>query len=90
MDCGKEVFGESSVRMEWFERMRNILLSEGLGGVERELKLLSDLKKNQQESVDLLLEYFRGNAGRLSYCKRLTEGRVIGSGLIKGACKNQG
>ena len=58
--------------------------------MERELKLLSGLKKNQQESLDSLLEYFRGNAGRLDYCGRLAEGRMIGSGLIEGACKNLG
>ena len=55
---------------------RMVLLSEGLGGMEREL------------SLDSLLEYFRGNAGRLNYCDRLADGRVIGSGLVEGACKN--
>ena len=38
--------------------------------------------------MDSLLEYFLGNAGRLDYCGRLASGRVIGSGLIEGACKN--
>ena len=33
-------------------------------------------------SVESLLEYLRKHAGRLA------EGRVIGSGLIEGACKN--
>ena len=28
------------------------------------------------------------DAHRLNYCERLAEGRVIGSGLIEGACKN--
>jgi hypothetical protein len=38
--------------------------------------------------VDSLLEYFRNNSERLNYCERLASGRMIGSGLIEGACKN--
>jgi len=88
-DCGKVLFGETQAKAEWFERMRMILLSEGLGGMERELSLLkAGLKKSQVKSVDSLLEYFRGNVGRLRYCERLAEGRAISSGLIEGACKN--
>jgi len=69
--------------------MRNVFLSEGLGGMERELSLLKvGLKESQVKSVDSLLEYFRGNSGRLDYRQRLLGGRVIGSGLIEGACKN--
>ena len=37
-DCGKILFGETQSKAEWFERMRNVLLSEGLGGLERELR----------------------------------------------------
>jgi len=47
------------------EVMRLVLLEEGFPGMERELKLLSGLTAKQQESVDSLLAYLRGNAGRL-------------------------
>ena len=58
-------------------------------GLERELSLLkADLKESHVKSVDSLLDYFRGNFGRLNYCERLAEGRAIGSGLIEGACKS--
>jgi len=92
-DCGKVLFGETQAKTEWFECMRNVLLSEGLGGMERELSLLKPdvkvgLKESQIKLVDSLLDYFRGNAGRLEYCDRLARGRVIGSGLVEGACKN--
>ena len=88
-DCGKVLYGETPAKAEWFERMRMVLLSEGLGGMERELSLLkAGLKESQIKFVDSLLDYFRGNAGRLSYCERLAEGRAIGSGLVEGACKN--
>jgi len=57
--------------------------------MERELSLLGvGLKEAHVKLVDSLLDYFRGNAGRLNYCDRLADGRVIGSGLIEGACKN--
>jgi hypothetical protein len=75
--------------MEWFERMRNVLLSDSLPGMERELELLKvGLKVEQCKSIESLLEYFRNNECRLNYCERLASGRVIGSGLIEGACKN--
>ena len=51
----KALFGESSVRMEWFERMRNVLLSEGFPEMERELSLLKvGLQASQIKSVNLL------------------------------------
>ena len=58
--------------------------------MERELSSLlsGSLKETQRESVESLLEYLRNNEGRLHYAERLASGRVIGSGLIEGACKN--
>jgi len=88
-DCGKVLFAEAE-RKEWFERMRMVLLSEGLSGVEKELSSLlsGDLKESERAKITLLLEYFRNNAERLNYAERLSLGRAIGSGLIEGACKN--
>jgi hypothetical protein len=88
-DCGKILIDSAAERREWFERMRMVLLSEGLAGMERELGALRvGLKVEQCKLVDSLLEYFRNNSERLNYCERLSMGRVIGSGLIEGACKN--
>ena len=57
--------------------------------MKRELSLLKvGLKEWQVKSMGSLLEYFRGNAGRLNYCGRLASGRAIGSGLIESACKS--
>ena len=88
-DCGKVLFAETESK-EWFERMRMVLLSEGLAGVERELSSLlsGKLKKSVRAKITLLLEYFRNNSERLKYAERLALGRAIGSGLIEGACKN--
>jgi len=88
-DCGKVLFAEAESK-EWFERMRIVLLSEGLAGMERELSslLAGDLKESERRKITLLLEYFRNNSERLKYAERLALGRAIGSGLIEGACKN--
>jgi hypothetical protein len=87
--CGKSLYGSGQALTEWLERMRLVLLSEGLAGMERELEALKiGLKSEECKSVDSLLEYFRKNSERLKYCERLSEGRAIGSGMIEGACKN--
>jgi hypothetical protein len=59
--------------------------------MERELSALlleEDDDGEKRQSVGSLLEYLRKNSGRLDYRERLAAGRVIGSGLIEGACKN--
>jgi hypothetical protein len=92
-DCGKGVYRDAATSKSWLERMRLVLLSEGFAGVERELNSLlgewkGTSKKAQRESVGALLKYLGRHAGRLNYCERLATGRVIGSGLIEGTCKN--
>ena len=88
--CGKVLYGSGSAFTDWLERMRLVLLSEGFAGMERELSalLLEEEDGEKRQSVGSLLEYLRKNAGRLNYRERLEYGRVIGSGLIEGACKN--
>jgi hypothetical protein len=92
-DCGKALFGDSPTSKDWFERMRLVLLSEGFAGMERELSSLqAEFRgkgmKSKRASVQALLEYLRKHRERLNYAERLLAGRVIGSGLIEGACKN--
>ena len=92
-DCGKVLYRDAETSKAWFERMRLVLLSEGFAGMERELQwVLGELKgkskKAQRESVESLLKYLGRHESRLNYCERLASGRVIGSGLIEGACKN--
>jgi len=89
-DCGKVLITGTTERKEWFERLRMVLLSEGLSGMEREFSslLAGKLKKSDREKIESLLEYFRHNAHRLNYAERLAQGRAIGSGLIEAACKS--
>jgi hypothetical protein len=87
-DCGKALFGSGQAFTDWYERMRLVLLSEGLAGIEREVSTLDNLDDDKRKSVRSLLEYLRKHEGRLHYAERLSAGRSIGSGLIEGACKN--
>jgi hypothetical protein len=92
-ECGNVLYRDAEVSKSWFERMRLVLLSEGFAGMERELSSLEgELKgkgaKLKRASVISLRRYLGRHSGRLNYCERLAAGRVIGSGLIEGACKN--
>ena len=92
-DCGKALHGEGETFISWLDKMRMVLLSEGFTGIDRELQSLEEewkdeSKKSERESVGALRKYLRGHSERLNYCERLASGRVIGSGLIEGACKN--
>jgi len=92
-DCGKTLYGEGETFTSWLDKMRLVLLSEGFAGIDRELQSLEgelqeESKKSKRASVESLRKYLRGHAERLNYCERLAAGRVIGSGLIEGACKN--
>ena len=74
----------------WQEETKWELLWRELPGIEpRLVKLLSGcLKKSQGEKVKRTLKYFRTHSERLCYARRLGECRSIGSGQVKGACKN--
>ena len=54
--------------------------------MERELLQLPGLKENEQVAVDSLLDYFRGNAGRLDYCpgdKKVHRARCGSTGVFR-------
>jgi hypothetical protein len=94
-DCSKALYQDAATSKALFERMRLVLLSEGFAGMERELSVLLDELKGKskkvkvhRESVSSLLKYLGTHAERLNYGERLAAGRVIGSGLIEGTCKN--
>ena len=90
-DCGKILYGKGTEFTEWLERMRLVLLSEGFGGMNRELSSMLDsgkLSLGQCVAVKSLQNYLANNRERLYYCERLVAGRAIGSGQVEGACKN--
>lgn len=92
-DAGKKLFGEGTPEMTaFFERGRELLVSEGWHGVCRLVG--EQYQREVQPSERLILEdmtrYFMANLKRLDYASNLKEGRAIGSGVVEGAAKTLG
>ena len=74
----------------WAEQARHVLLHEGHVGMKRllaEARLLA-VRGVQRRGIAALEHYLDAHAEHLRYAERLTEGRVIGSGQVEGACKH--
>ncbi len=84
-------FGEGTPEAtQWFERGRDLLLSDGWAGLCDHLgqTLVTDNRPDGRAALDELTSYFAGHTGRLNYCHRLYTGQSIGSGMVEGAAKN--
>lgn len=72
-------FGEATAEAcSWVAARRATLLRGGASGLLEELA---------GERWSGLHAYFEPHVGHTDYARRLAEGRVIGSGLVEGACK---
>jgi hypothetical protein len=89
-DAGKAVFGKESEQAERFlQEARQQLLADGWWGLCAQVgQTLQEQGEAARGPLEELLGYFSKHTGRLDYCARLYAGRVIGSGLVEGACKN--
>lgn len=77
--AAREQFGEGTAQTgAWVKARRETLLREGASG------LLAELEGEQWSG---LRGYFEPHRDHTGYAGRLREGRVIGSGLVEGACK---
>jgi hypothetical protein len=78
-DAAREQFGEGTAQARaWVDTRRATLLRSGAGGLLAEL---------EGEQWSRLRGYFEPHRDHTGYASRLAEGRVIGSGLVEGACK---
>ena len=88
----KALHGEGTAETKrWNDEARVALLAEGYAGIHHLIKGTQPIavRAAQRESLAALESYFRPHqARRLNYARRLAEGRVIGSGLVEGACKH--
>ena len=88
----KALHGEGTPETKrWNDRARDTLLAEGYPGIERVIAEAWPIavRAPQRSSLNELENYLRPHqARRLAYAQRLTEGRVIGSGQVEGACKH--
>lgn len=73
----------------WTDRARSALLISGWAGII-ELLAEDDQERtdSQQQAIAHLTNYFSNHVAHMNYVERLSEGRSIGSGQVKGACKN--
>jgi hypothetical protein len=77
--AARERFGEGSAEADaWVAARRATLLHSGASG------LLAELTGGRWSG---LRGYFQPHRGHTDYAARLAEGRVIGSGLVEGSCK---
>lgn len=77
--AAREQFGEGTAQARaWVDTRRATLLRSGAGGLLAEL---------EGEQWSRLRGYFEPHRDHTGYASRLAEGRVIGSGLVEGACK---
>lgn len=89
--CGKSLFGEGSPKArEWSEQRLGELLEMGGPRFLRRMEELAHAHRSKagRAALEHLRGYLRENQDRMWYRQRLEAGRVIGSGLIEGGCKN--
>lgn len=77
-------------RTGWLDRMRNTLLAEGSGGIQRELTATrkATRSRKQHTAIDAVTKYLGNHTKHLDYAAQLAAGKTIGSGMVEGACKN--
>lgn len=89
--AGKALHGEGTTASHvWTDQARDLLLREGHAGMGRllaESRLIA-ARAVQRQALSNLQHYLDAHAQHLDYAGRLTEGRVIGSGQVEGACKH--
>jgi hypothetical protein len=88
---GKVLYGTETPEYEtWREETTLELMWSGYTLIEQRLDRLDHEPRTPEEweSIRLLRGYLSYHRDRLSYARRLAEGRSIGSGQVEGACKN--
>jgi len=84
----KLVYGAKSKKAQEWTPARRDELDEG--DVEAVIAAMSKLRPRDiaaQEEVQTEIEYFRGNAKRMSYAEFRSQGLFVGSGVVEAGCK---
>jgi hypothetical protein len=89
---GKVLYQEGTEEYEqWRETTQWELLGSGFEQIEKRLDGLDQVFKDDEPRMQELARlhgYLENHENRLCYRERLSEGRVIGSGQVEGACKS--
>jgi hypothetical protein len=78
-------FKGSKLGIQWLDRQRDNLLSNGVGDVIDELQTLSNLSRESGACRDKLVGYYKRNRDRMQYGTYRMRGLQIGSGAIEAA-----
>jgi hypothetical protein len=78
-------FKGSRSGMQWLDRQRDNLLSNGVEDVIEELEMLSNLSSESGACRDKLVGYYKRNRDRMQYGTYQMRGLQIGSGAIEAA-----
>ena len=92
-DAGKKLFGDGeAAATTFFERGRELLLSEGWTGICRLVgeHYARDNSAAARTILEPLTRYFMAHMTRLNYRECLSTGQAIGSGVVEGAAKTLG
>jgi hypothetical protein len=92
-DVGKVLYGEGTADDErWLAETKWELLESGFAKIGKRLDVLEQMlsagESRKRSAIVSLRRYLEHHQSRLCYSKRLSEGRVIGSGQVEGACKS--
>ena len=90
-DAGKALFGDGTpASQEWLMKGRRALLADGWWGINEFVgaALAEDNSPERQTAIEPLISYLAKHTEHLNYCRRLHQGRTIGSGMVEGAAKN--
>jgi hypothetical protein len=89
---GKVLYKEGTEEyQQWLESTKWELLESGFEKIEKRLDELDGVFNEDETLMKELIRlrgYLENHANRLCYRERLSEGRVIGSGQVEGACKS--
>jgi hypothetical protein len=87
--CASVLYGEGTAEAEaWVQAERQVLLTEGADVVQTHLAAGPSPTRwaAKRSALAEVLGYFERRAECLGYAERLASGRLIGSGLVEGAC----
>jgi len=90
-DAAKALFGEgTTAAMTWLDQGRRALLADGWFGICDHIgaTLATDNTLERQQAVQGWTSYLAKHTEHLNYCRRLHQGKSIGSGMVEGAAKN--
>jgi hypothetical protein len=87
INCGKALLGEGDAALPtWKKRIEDLLWAGDVEALVCELNECRDGATSQGiKAIDELVAYYRSNAKRMQYARFVSEGLLIGSGIVESA-----